>query len=65
MIGSVAFLFEKCMNLHQESEDIWNALFGVFEQGYRTTELASPDCDKSMILSTREFGDLVVDMISL
>jgi 3-isopropylmalate dehydrogenase len=63
MIGSVAFLFEKCMNLHQESEDIWNALFGVFEQGYRTSELASPDCDKSMILSTREFGDLVVDMI--
>jgi 3-isopropylmalate dehydrogenase len=65
MIGSVAFLFEKCMNLHQESEDIWNALFGVFEKGYRTAELASPDCDKSKILSTREFGDLVVDMILL
>ena len=63
MIGSVAFLFEKCMGLHQESEDIWNALFAVFEKGYRTAELASPDSDKTKILSTREFGDLVVDMI--
>jgi isocitrate/isopropylmalate dehydrogenase len=65
MIGSVAFLFEKCLNLHQESEDIWNALFGVFEKGYRTVELAPPDCDKAQILTTQKFGDLVVEMIQL
>ena len=63
MIGSVAFLFEKCLGLHQESEDIWNALFGVFEKGYRTVELASTDSVRSKILTTREFGDLVVAMI--
>ena len=63
MIGSVAFLFEKCMNLHQESEDIWNALFAVFEKGYRTVELAPAGYDSSKILTTREFGDLVVEMI--
>ncbi len=63
MIGSVAFLFEKCLGLHQESEDIWNALFGVFEKGYRTAELAAPDTPASSILTTQRFGDLVVEML--
>jgi 3-isopropylmalate dehydrogenase len=63
MIGSVAFLFEKCLGLHQESEEIWNALFGVFERGYRTSELASPDTAASRILSTQQFGDLVVELL--
>jgi 3-isopropylmalate dehydrogenase len=63
MIGSVAFLFEKCLNLHKESEEIWNALFTVFERGYRTMELAPGGYDKRKILTTREFGDLVVELI--
>ena len=63
MIGSVAFLFEKCMDLEQESNTIWNALFAVFEKGYRTVELAPQGYDKAKILTTQEFGDLVVDMI--
>jgi 3-isopropylmalate dehydrogenase len=63
MIGSVAFLFEKCLDLHRESEDIWNALFAVFERGYRTVELAAPGYDRTKILSTRKFGDLVVEML--
>jgi 3-isopropylmalate dehydrogenase len=63
MIGSVAFLFEKCLDLHRESEDIWNALFAVFEKGYRTPELAPADYKKSKILSTQAFGDLVADNI--
>jgi len=63
MIGSVAFLFEKCLDLPQESEDIWNALFSVFEKGYRTVELATPGYDRKKILTTTEFGDLIVDMI--
>jgi 3-isopropylmalate dehydrogenase len=63
MIGSVAFLYEKCLDLHQEAEEIWNALFRVFEKGYRTAELAAPDTDRAKILSTREFGDLVVHML--
>jgi 3-isopropylmalate dehydrogenase len=63
MIGSIAFLYEKCLDLHQESEDIWNALFKVFEKGYRTIELAPPDYDKKKVLTTQEFGDLVVEML--
>jgi 3-isopropylmalate dehydrogenase len=63
MIGSVAFLFEKCLDLHRESEDIWNALFAVFESGYRTVELAPPDYDRAKILTTKEFGDRVVEML--
>jgi 3-isopropylmalate dehydrogenase len=63
MIGSVAFLFEKCMGLHEESELIWNALFAVFEKGYRTPELAPSGYDGKKILTTQEFGDLVVDML--
>jgi 3-isopropylmalate dehydrogenase len=63
MIGSVAFLFEKCMDLHRESEEIWNALFAVFEKGYRTSELAAPGYDKTRVLTTREFGDMIVEMI--
>jgi 3-isopropylmalate dehydrogenase len=63
MIGSVAFLFEKCMDLHRESEEIWGALFAVFEKGYRTLELAAPGYDKTKILTTRDFGDMIADMI--
>jgi 3-isopropylmalate dehydrogenase len=63
MIGSVAFLYEKCLDLHRESEDIWNALFAVFEKGFRTVELAPSGYERKKILSTREFGDLVVDML--
>jgi len=63
MIGSIAFLFEKCLDLKQESEEIWNALFGVFERGYTTTELANASSDKDKVLSTSDFGDLVVDII--
>jgi len=63
MIGSVAFLFEKCLHLPQESDEIWNALFSVFARGYTTTELSGPHTDKSTILSTSDFGDLVVDII--
>jgi len=65
MIGSMAFLSEKCLSLHQGSEAIWNVLFGVFEKGYRTAELPAPDCDKSKMLTTRKFGDLVAEMIEL
>ncbi len=63
MIGSVAFLFGKCLNLHNESEDIWNALFSVLEQGFRTVELAPPGYDGKKILTTKDFGDLVVETI--
>ncbi len=63
MIGSIAFLYEKCLNLQQESDDIWTALFSVFERGYTTVELSHQEHDRSRILSTSDFGDMVVDII--
>ena len=63
MIGSIAFLFEKCLSLPRESEEIWQALFTVLERGYTTVELASARTDSAKILSTSAFGDMVVSII--
>lgn len=63
MIGSVAFLFDKCLHLLAESDEIWNALFTLFERGYTTAELAHHRHDKKKTLSTSDFGDMVVDII--
>jgi len=63
MIGSVAFMLEKSFGLEQESRDIWNALTNVFAQGYRTKELSKSNTPLEMIVSTSQFGDLVVKNI--
>ena len=63
MIGSVAFLFDKCLHLHAESDEIWKALFALFERGYTTVELAQHQHDNNKILSTSDFGDMIVDII--
>jgi 3-isopropylmalate dehydrogenase len=64
MIGSIAFLFDKCFGLQNEANDIWNALFTVFGQGFRTVELVENTTPKDKVLSTSAFGDLVVTMIA-
>jgi 3-isopropylmalate dehydrogenase len=64
MIGSIAFLYDKCLNLKAESEVIWQALFEVFERGYTTVELAHSSTETKNILSTSAFGDMVVDIIN-
>jgi len=63
MIGSVAFLLDKCLGLWQESDDIWHALFTVLERGYTTIELGAGRTDESKVLSTKAFGDMVVSII--
>lgn len=63
MIGSIAFLYDKCLNLKAESETIWQALFEVFERGYTTIELAHSSIEPKKILSTSDFGDMVVEII--
>jgi len=63
MIGSIAFLYDKCLNLKPESEIIWQALFEVFERGYTTIELAHSSIEPKKILSTSDFGDMVVEII--
>ena len=59
MIGSVALMFDRCLDLPREAEVVWNALFDVFEQGYATRDLMVPQQDPAKVLSTSQFGDLV------
>lgn len=63
MIGSVAFMLDKCFDLQSEAQDIWDGLFDVFGQGFRTSELAAKDTPKDKVLATDAFGDKVKDYI--
>jgi 3-isopropylmalate dehydrogenase len=63
MIGSIALMLERCLNLAREASDVWNALFKVFEQGYTTADLSEGPNESRKLLSTSEFGDLVVEYI--
>jgi len=64
MIGSIAFLLDKCLDLKKESDAVWNAMFDILEKGYVTSELAGETTDKTNVLSTSDFGDMVVDILS-
>lgn len=63
MIGSVALLFDRCLNLEAEAKDVWNALFAVFENGFVTKEFENSGTEKNKILTTEAFGDRVVESI--
>lgn len=63
MIGSIALMLECLFGLNDEAKDIYNALYGVFEAGYTTSELDGESFSKDKILSTSDFGDLVVKNI--
>jgi 3-isopropylmalate dehydrogenase len=62
MIGSVALMFDKCLDARAEAQGIWDALFAVFERGYTTRELSSGYAE-DRVLSTSAFGDMVVEII--
>jgi 3-isopropylmalate dehydrogenase len=64
MIGSIAFLLDKCLGLQKESDAIWSAMFEILEHGFATIELAGETTDPKNILSTSDFGDRVVDILS-
>ncbi len=63
MIGSVAFMLDKSFNLKEDANAIWNALFNVFGNGYRTMELKTKETPENKIVSTDQFGDLVCEEI--
>lgn len=63
MIGSIALLFDKCLGLQQEADEIWNALFTIFDRGFTTVELTALPHDDAKVLSTSAFGDMVVEII--
>ncbi len=62
MIGSVAMMLEMSFNMNAESEAVWQSMKSVFEAGYSTSDLSSADSGTS-IVSTREFGDLVMEKL--
>ncbi|HIG43589.1 MAG: 3-isopropylmalate dehydrogenase [bacterium] len=68
MIGSVAMMLEMSFNLKAESDAVWEAMRSVFEAGYSTSDLTSAESGStstitSRIVSTSEFGDLVMDKL--
>ncbi len=63
MIGSVAFMLEKCFGLQEEAADIWHALSAVLAAGWRTADLADGKTGKTRIISTSAFGDKVTEYI--
>ncbi len=63
MIGSVAMMLENSFDMHDEAKNIWNAMQGVFADGYSTADLSKPGAGIKMI-GTAEFGDKVVEKLS-
>ena len=62
MIGSVAMMLELSFGMEQEAKRIWQAIQGVFIQGFSTADL-SRQGSGMRVISTAEFGDKVVDQL--
>ena len=62
MIGSVAMMLENSLNMPEEANNVWNAMKGVFGDGFSTPDLSKPDSGAKMI-STDVFGDKVVEKL--
>lgn len=57
-IASVALLFQHTVNQLQAARSVESAIESVLEAGYRTADIAGPDCKK--LVSTSEMGDLIL-----
>lgn len=62
MIGSVAMMLEYSFGMLEESQNIWAAMQGVFNDGYSTADLSKPGAGVKMI-STDAFGDRVAEKL--
>ncbi len=62
MIGSVAMMLENSFGMVEEAKNVWDAMQGVFGDGYSTADLSKPGSGVTMI-STEEFGDKVVEKL--
>lgn len=63
MIGSVAMMLENSFGMDREAKNIWDAMQGVFGDGYSTADLSKSGSGVTM-LSTDEFGDKVAAKLS-
>ncbi|MBU2571902.1 MAG: 3-isopropylmalate dehydrogenase [Gammaproteobacteria bacterium] len=62
MIGSVAMMLENSFDMTAEAKNVWDAMQGVFGDGYSTADLSKPGSGVKMI-STEQFGDKVVEKL--
>jgi len=62
MIGSVAMMLEFSFGMKQEADNIWQAMQGVFSDGFSTADLSQPDSGVTMI-QTDAFGDKVIEKL--
>lgn len=62
MIGSVALMLEKSFGMEKEARRIWDAMRAVFGKGYTTADLRDP-AGKLKVVTTNEFGDMVVEVL--
>jgi 3-isopropylmalate dehydrogenase len=63
MIGSVAMMLEMSFGMKEESRRIWDAMRGVFGEGFTTADLRDPE-GKLEPISTEEFGNKVVERVA-
>ena len=62
MIGSVAMMLEKSFGMDDEARRVWDAMRGVFGEGYTTADLKDPE-GKLQPISTQDFGAKVVSKL--
>ncbi len=60
MVGSVAMMLDMEMGLTEESRNVWAAMQSVFSRGFTTPDLSGSGDDKK-IISTDDFGDLIIE----
>ncbi len=53
---------EYSFGMKDEAKNIWNAMQGVFADGFSTADLSKPGGDVKMI-ATNEFGDKVAEKL--
>ena len=63
MIGSVAMMLEYSFDMLDEAANVWEAMQGVFADGYSTADLSRSGSGVKMI-ATDEFGDKVVEKLA-
>lgn len=62
MIGSVAMMLDMSFGMKAEADAVWQAMKSVFEAGFSTADLSSPDAGTRLV-STVEFGDKVIEAL--
>lgn len=62
MIGSVAMMLEGSFDMAEEAKNVWDAMQGVFTDGYSTADLSKPGSGVKMI-NTDEFGEKVLEKL--